>query len=153
MADVNISVLGVPELQKELKRLTEKAQKNAVRPAMRASAKRIKGYVIENLSNNKVDVQSGTLLRAFQETPIRAASRRNFIRVGLAYPEREYLGIAAGAKYYYPTAVEYGHKIAGSSERVPPHPYMRPAVDEHKTAEWAQIARDIGKGIEKQAGK
>jgi len=144
---VDIKVLGVPELEKELKRLEARVQRTIVRSALRKSAKRVRGYVVENLSNDKVNVRTGRLRQAFQETSIRGSSRRGFIRLGIAFPEREALGIGPFDKYYYPTAVEYGHG------EVRAYPYMRPAVDEHRSLEVLLIGRDIGRAIEKKAGR
>jgi len=42
-------------------------------------------------------------------------------------------------------AVEFGHA------RAPAHPFVRPAIDEHKTEEWKAIANEIGQGVEAAA--
>lgn len=144
---VDVRVLGVPELEKALKRLEARTQKKIVRKALRESAKRTKARVIDNLSGNKVQVRTGQLREAFEKAPIRGSTRRGFIRVGVVFPERDALGIDAKDKHYYPTAVEYGH---GS---VPPYPFLRPAIDEHKEGEFRKIGKDIGDGIEREAGK
>lgn len=144
---VDISVLGDKELEKRLRRLEGKTQRKVVRQALRKSAKRIKTHVDTNLSGLKVNVLTGALREAFRNTPIKGATRRGVIRVGIPFPERELLGIAPSDPHYYPTAVEYGHG------NVPPHPYLRPAVDEHKALEFTVIGRDIGKGIEREASR
>lgn len=144
---VDIRVLGVPELEKELRRLEDKTQRKIVRQALRKSAKRTKDRIIDNLSGEKVQVRTGQLRQAFKDAPIRGTTRRGFTRVGVVFPERGALGIDAKDKHYYPTAVEYGHGT------VPPHPFLRPAIDEHKQSEFDRIGKDIGKAIEREAGK
>ena len=69
------------------------------------------------------------------------------MRLGLELPQRSDLGIPEGDKYYYPLAVEYGHTNA------PAHPYIRPAIDDYREEEFAKLASDIGKGIEREAAK
>lgn len=144
---VDIRVLGVPELERALKRLEGKTQRKVVRAALRKSAKRTQGRVVDNLSGLKVNVLTGALREAFKNAPIRGRTRRGVMRVGITFPERDALGIDASDPYYYPTAVEYGHGD------VPAHPYLRPAIDEHRGKEVAAIGRDIGKGIEREAGR
>lgn len=143
----DLSLLGVKGMDRKLRRLEAKVQKSIVRKALRASAKRVRVYVVANLSGVKVNVDTGTLRDAFAKAKIRGTSRRGLIRIGLQYPERDDLGIPADSKYYYPTAVEYGHGDVRA------YPYMRPAVDEHDTVERSLIGRDIGNGIKQAAGR
>lgn len=144
---VDISVLGLPELERKMKRLEPKVQKNVVRQALRKSAKRTQTRVVANLSGLKVNVLTGALREAFASAPIRGRTRRGVMRVGIVFPEREALGILPSDPYYYPTAVEYGHG------NVPPHPFLRPAIDEHEATETRLIGRDIGDGIEREASR
>lgn len=144
---VDIRVLGVPELEKALKRLEAKVQKKIVRQALRKSAKRTKDRIVDNLSGEKVQVRTGQLREAFKRAAIRGHTRRHLIRVGVVFPERDALGIDPNDKHYYPMAVEFGHG------KVRPYPFLRPAIDEHETAEKRRIGRDIGNGIEREAGK
>jgi len=144
---VDLRVLGVPELERKLKRLEAATQKKVVRQALRKSATRTKARVVDNLSGEKVNVQTGVLRQAFKKAKIRGETKRGRIRIGIVFPERDALGITPDDKHYYPTAVEYCHG------NVPPHPYMRPAIDEHRTGELRLIGRDIGNGIEKEAGR
>lgn len=144
---VDIRVLGVPELERKLRNLAQQVQRKIVRQALRKSAVRTKKRVVDNLSGDKVQVQTGNLRGAFRDAKIRGTTRRGMIRVGIVFPERDKLGIAPDDPYYYPTAVEYGHG------NVPAYSYMRTAIDDHKKKEYDQIAKDIGAGIEKEAGK
>ena len=144
---VDIALFGDKELQRKLNRLASNEAKKVVRAALRKGSRRVKDRVIQNLSGNKVNVRTGELINAFRNAKIRSEGNPRLIRIGVVLPSREELGIDSEAKYFYPFAIEYGHK------RAPAHPYMRPAIDEHKDAEIAAIGRDIGKGIEKVARK
>ena len=144
---VDIRVLGVPALERALRNLAPVAERKVVRQALRKSAVRAKKRIVDNLSGVKVQVQTDTLRPAFKKAKIRGETKRGRIRVGVVFPERDQLGIGPDDKHYYPIAVEFGHG------NVPPHPFLRPAIDEHKASEYRLIARDIGNGIEKQAGK
>lgn len=149
---VDISVIGARELERKLKKLDTRIQKKVVRQALRTSAKRVKKRVVNNLSNTRVMVQSGKLLNAFKNAKTKSFTRRYGIRIGHVLPSREELGIPAyqsGKKDagYYPYFVEYGHGD------VPAHPFLRPAIDEHKNMEFHRIGRDIGRNIEREAGR
>jgi hypothetical protein len=144
---VDVTVHGVRELERALLKLVGRAENKVIAQALRKSAVRARDRVVENLSGNKVQVQTGVLRGAFQKAKIRGSTKRGFIRRGVVFPERDQLGISADDPNYYPIAVEYGHG------NVDAYPYLRPAIDEHKASEYRLLARDIGAGIEKQAGK
>ena len=143
---VDIHVIGGPELERKLHWLAEKMQKSIAKKAMRASVKRIHARIIANITRLQL-IDTGVLLVSFSESKIRAQTSkpREFIRIGVIWPFREDLGISPGDKYYYPMAVEFGHV------RAPAHPFVRPAIDEHKTEEWKAIANEIGQGVEAAA--
>lgn len=145
--NIDISVLGDKALEKVLHDLDLKHQRKAVSPAMRGSAKRLKKVVITNIETRLINtpphIRTGTLRTAFKKMAIRAAKRhRAEVRVGVPLPTRELLGDKADPPYY-PTAVEYGHK-GPRGVKVPPYPYIRPAVDENRDEELRKIADDIG---------
>lgn len=143
--EVHISFIGDRALQRKLNRLETRTAKKVVSAAFRKSAKRIRRRVVQNLSGNPVQVRRGELRRLFERAKIRGSSRRGRIRIGIVEPDRDELGITSGDPNYWPYAVEYGHG------GVPPHPYLRPAVDDHYDQEVAEIGRDIGAGIEREA--
>lgn len=148
VSEVSIAFLGDKDLQRQLNRLEKRSATKVVTQALRASAKRTKTRLIQNLSGDPVGVRTGELRRAFQGAKIRAGKRRRgLIRLGIVVPSRDELGISASDPHFYPYAVEYGHGA------VQARPYIRPAVDEHYDAEIAAIGRDIGKRITKAARK
>ncbi len=139
---IDISVLGDKELQKRLSRISDKMQKKIVRTAIRNSAKRAKDRIVANIQKQGL-IDTGGMLKAFRSAPIRQSSRnpRKLVRIGVAFPDRADLGIDPDEKVYYPTAVEFGHG------GVPAYPFIRPAIDENKEQEHAQIAADIRTGL------
>lgn len=143
---VDISMLGNRELERKLQKLSNQVQKKVVRPALRKEAKRAKDRVVSNIQTKGL-VKTGKMLSAFQGSKIKAASRKNFIRLGIENPTRQALGISPDDKFYYPYAVEFGHPGAS------PKPFIRPAIDDHKTKSISDIGRDIGSGIEREGRK
>ena len=147
MPAVDISFLGDKELEKNLEKLVDKTQKKIARQAIRKGAKRTQKRIVANIERLGL-VDSGVLLNAYKNAKIRSGSNKSsFIRIGPVNPTREELGISPDDKYYYPFAVEFGHKGAKAK------PFIRPAVDEHYRDEVIEIGKDIGKGIEREAKK
>lgn len=150
---IDLSVLGVKELERDMRRLEDRVQKKIVRAALREHArKHVKPRILQHLSGNPVGVDTGTLRAAFQRSGVRSGARRGqqgVIRIGVVWPDPAELGIASTkVEGYYPTAVEYGHRIAGSSDRVPAYPYLRPAIDKYVRIDRKRIAKLIGRRIE-----
>ncbi len=145
---VDISLTGDRALLEKLAALGKPAtQKKAVRPALRAATKRLKAIVVSNLSGRVVTPQTGRLLAAISGEKVHAIpAKGGIIGTGFDMPRRSDLGIE-GDDEYYPAILEFGH------EKAPAKSYLRAAVDDNKARELAQIGRDIGKGIEKQAAK
>jgi hypothetical protein len=153
---INVKLLGGQELQNMLNKLPEKAQKKVVRQSLRKSTKRIHGVMTQKLSGFPVMPQTGRLLIAMSGKKPKMHSRRDVIRYGIPLPTRDELGIPEDDRGYYPTAVEYGHDLVRGGRvvgHVPPHSYMRAAVDENVDTEFRQIGADLGKGIPKEAAR
>ncbi len=137
---VDISMLGMPELERKLKKLVEKDQKAIVRSALRKSSTRNKNRVAANILRMGL-VETGNLYKSFKSAKnISRSNNKSIIRIGIALPTRAELDIDPSDKFYYPTALEYGG-----------HSYIRPAVDQHRDAEIRKIGLDIGNGIKKKA--
>lgn len=146
----DISITGDKALQRKLDRLAGPAQRRVMRGATKKTATATKKFLLRNISGGKIHVYTGRLLRAFKaqrargEKPIK---NKKDIVAAIPLPTRAELGIAPDDKYYYPTAVEFGHK------RAPAHPYMRPAVDEHYSELIGGLAENIAVGIVREAAK
>lgn len=146
MPAVDLRILGDKELERAMNKLAAKTQKKVVRGALRKEATQTKKRVVANIGRLNL-VDSGVMMGAFSKAKIRSAGKKTLIRIGVVAPERAALGIHASDKYYYPNAVEFGHDLAA------PKPFQRPAIDEHRGAAIARIARNIGAGIKKEARK
>jgi hypothetical protein len=138
---VDVSFIGDRELERKLRTLAGPMQRKIVRAALRESAKRTLPRVISNLSGEPVGVRTGTLRAAFAAQKVRAGRSRRGIRLGITFPTRDELGIAPDDPYFYPAAVEYGH--SGVAAR----PFLRPAVDNHRSAELSAIGAFISRRI------
>ncbi len=143
---IDIRLTGFKELESKLHKLVDKTQKTIVRSAIRKEAVRAKERIVENIVSAGL-IDTGVMLHAYQEAKIKSAGKPGLIRIGVENPTRDALGIHADDEYYYPYAVEFGHG------GVPGHPFIRPAIDNHKDESRKAIGEDIGKAIEKEALK
>ena len=143
---IDIRLTGDKELERKLHNLEEKTEKKIVRGAIRKAAVQAKNQIVQNIVGAGL-VDSGVMLAAYKAAKIKSAGKPGLIRYGPENPPREALGIHAQDPYYYPYAVEFGHG------NVRPHPFIRPAIDNHKNQIRAAIAQDIATGIMKEALK
>ena len=167
--DIDISMLGDKELQAKLKRLPQKLQHKIAKKALRDSAKRMRPRVAAAAPIGKPrkrrlgvyagspffeETKPGTLRQAFKTTQIRSLRKGRvygFLGIGINLPTRAELGIEPDDKWYYPMAIEYG--AHGTRTHFPAKPFIRPTTDKYAMQEYAQIAKDIGRGIEREARK
>lgn len=146
-AGVDIRALGDKDLQAKLKRVEVAMQKRIVSAALRSSAARARKRVMLNLSGKVLRVRTGRTKAAFKSQKVKSfpGARAGLIRWGIALPTREELGIPPrgmpGGDHYYPFALEYG------SPRRAAHPFMRPAIDNHKQDEINKISNDIARRL------
>lgn len=143
---VDISVLGAKELERALSKLPDKVQRTVVRSANRKVAKKVHSEVVR-----RAPVDTGTLKAAFQATnKPRLKTYPTAVVYYLDFPTRAQLGIPADTKAkkqgFYPLHLEYGF-ISRFGRTVPPHPYIRPAVDENIDVYHGMMRHDINKGI------
>jgi hypothetical protein len=146
---VDISIIGDKELARALAKLPDKAEVKAVRPALRASAKRVKLFVIQAFSGIPIGVRTGRTLTAWIAQKIHAIPRRGgWIGAAFDWPGRGELGIAPGDDSFYLFALEYGS--LDNPERHPAYAPVRSTVNRVQNRELATIGRDTAKGIERQ---
>lgn len=143
---IDIKLLGDKKVARALSRLPINAQKKAIRPALRASAKRMRPMIAKAFAPFD---DTGRLSKAMKKAKIKSVSRKTIIIVGIAMPERRELGIKGDAKGYYPFSIEYGFRHT-SGKHVPPKAPIRRTMNASKDRELAQIGRDLGKEIAKQ---
>jgi len=150
---VDIRMIGDKALEKMLRSLPDAAEKKAVRPALRKSAKRLKAHVIHNLSGAVVKPDTGAWLAATIASKVHTLRRsRGRIGAGFDMPRRIELGIDPKDPGYYPVHVEYGY-IRKDGVHVPGKYPIRGAVNSHAAEELKTIGGDIGKDIVKEAKK
>lgn len=132
---LDLSVLGLPELDKRLDELEKNTAMKAVRPALRDGMKAIRPFVLA-----LVPVRTGALVRTIK---VRAAKRKRG-RVGavIVTGTREQLGIPADSPWYYPAHVELG------TEKAPAHSFMRAGLHAGESAGMAAVAATLWKKLE-----
>ncbi len=139
---VDISVLGAKELERALSKLPDKVQRSVVRSANRKVAKKVHSETMQ-----RVPVKTGKLKAALAaENKPRLKTLPTAVVYYLDLPRRELLGISPKDPFYYPTHVEFGF-VSSSGKVVPPHSYIRAAVDENIDVYHGMMRHDINKGI------
>ena len=163
----SFGVTGDKELQRKLLQLSSKFGPKIVRKGLRAGAKiilarqkamapigkmqnrtRVKGTGARAVSHGSK--QRGYMKRALV---VRAGkkNRKGTFAVRTGFDTQRFPDLISkgkdGRKYFYPAAVEYGHKNAQA------HPFLRPAFDATKSHATRRILRLMARGIERVAKK
>lgn len=134
---IDISFIGDKALERALAKLAPLAQVRAVKPAIRKAAKRMRPLVAA-----ATPVDSGDLRRTMETAPIRGATKKGVIRIGMVKPEDRRQAIQLNV-------LEYG----SAKRNLPPLRFVRNTVDRNAPAEHRQMGKDIGREIVKQWGK
>jgi len=143
---VDISLFGDKELERKLKRLEGKAQKRIVKKAMRRSSKRIMTRVAINASGRVIREDTGALSDAIADAKPKSVTRRGVMSIVFPFPTRAELNIPAGAKGYYPAALEYG------TRKRPPRPFIRKAVNDNMDREIEAMRKEMHADIKRLFG-
>lgn len=132
---LDLSVLGIPELDKRLDELEKKAAMKAVRPALRDGMKAILPFVLA-----LVPRRTGALARTIK---VRAAKRKKG-RVGavIVTGTRDQLGIPADSPWYYPAHVELG------TEHAPAESFMRAGLKAGEASGLQAVVSTLWKKLE-----
>lgn len=163
MAGVWVHFSGGPELKRQLEGLKKSFAKKVVNKAARAAARPI----LERAKAN-CPVDTGALKKSIKMRAVRS-NRSGYAGVWIAPGTREELGIPQGAKYYYPSAVEFGRRPKGSGvsaggrtkskkERgknpgMHAKPFLRPAFDSLKDTSYGIFRDELGKIIDVETAK
>ena len=118
MADFDLQVLGLAELEQSLLQLAEPAARRALRKGMRRGA-----IVSRNDARARVRVATGRLRRAIRSRE--RSDEQGWIRIAIEVPRSAFYGRFG----------EYG------TSKMAPWPFMRPAA-ESKTEEAVAAMRD-----------
>lgn len=144
----SIELIGDKELRRAFKALDVGLQRKALRRPFRENQDRTARRVADNLNNRLVRRIRGITWGAFADMPPKIQqSRRYLLIAGVALPPRLDLAIDSDDPYYYPMAIEYGHK------RAPAHPFIRPAVDEFAAHEIQILSAEVGRNITREFRK
>lgn len=119
---LDIRIEGTEQILRRMKGLPLKIENKIVRGAAVRGARQILAT-----AKGLVPVLTGALKRGLKAKAFRKRRKGLFGRV-VIMPTRSALGIEADDPYYYPAAVEYGHKIPGGG-RVRAYPFLRPALE------------------------
>jgi len=141
---VDISLLGDKALARKLHRLSVVTQRKVVRPALRAGAKPVLATALELVHRLTGGLAATLKIRALPR------NRRGFFGVQVRTGTRRELGIAEDDPNFWPMALEYGHR-SNWGGRVPPYPYLRPAMDQNRGKATRIIMVEIAQGILREA--
>lgn len=145
----DISVLGIKGLDDGLRALEFAIQRRIVRKSMKESVDHLKTELLLNLSGRVVNERTGAYVNAMERQKIRSRASHGTLIVTIPLPTRAALGIPRYKKDtgYYPAALEYGStKMAAKAP-------IRKAVNMNEEREFAFLAADIDKGIDREVAK
>jgi hypothetical protein len=146
-AMVDISVLGDKELSKALANIHGRLQRKIARQALRKSAKRTKGPLVQAISGSPVGIETGELVTAMNRQKVLPGKRsRASISALMQMPSREELNIKSGEAYWPAAVLEYGSAKLG----IRPLAWVRATINRIMPREQRQMRTDIGKGIQRE---
>jgi HK97 gp10 family phage protein len=140
VAGISIDLSGDKALLKKFATLGVSVEKKVLRKALRKGGKPVLAK-----AKQLVPVDKGLLKRSLKLRAIKRSRREFGVRVMTG--TREELGIPASDPYYYPAAVELGHR------RAPPHSFLRAAMIQTEGTATAIIKREIARGVELEWNK
>ncbi|MFQ5626654.1 MAG: HK97-gp10 family putative phage morphogenesis protein, partial [Methyloligellaceae bacterium] len=137
---IDISILGDKELQRMLNDKLPKDAKKAMRKGLRAGARPVLKQAKDTAPKRTGALRRGIKLRALKRS-------RKSIGVTVSLPTRESLGIPAGAKYYYPAALEFGTK------HIPAKRFLRAALYDNEKRFFGIVRSTLRNELIKNRGK
>ncbi len=136
MADgIDIRLLGDNQLQRRFRRLPEKMQKQALRPALRKSATRIKKQITP-----QIPVDTGELKKVFKGLRTTTQTRRGVIKGAIPQPSDARNAIALNV-------LEYG------KANQPAKAIIRRTTDRMADEELKKIGDELGRKITELASR
>lgn len=130
---MRVRITGADEIVRRLNVMGE-AAKEVIEPAALAGAE-----VIRKAASDKAPRDTGELAQSIVAEVKEIKNLKATVAVG---PDKD---------HFYGTFVELGHALVRGRRKaekrvighVPPHPYLRPALDENKEAAQAAVAEEI----------
>jgi len=151
---VDISLVGDKRLERLLRILPATLQKKVVRQALRRASKPVLRHVrtlAASYHNPATPSQNCKLLS--RGLKVRSIKRtRRYVGVKIVPPPREYLGIPAGSRWYWPAHMELGFEHE-SGTPVAARSYLRKGTHEMR-AKWLRLMQtEIRRGLFREARK
>lgn len=136
----DISAIGDKEIIRAFGQLPEKAQSKVIRKVNRRSAERLKTEVLINYSGRVVKEVTSETINAIESQRIITKSRGDVVVAILPDPQEAEAAITVNA-------LEYGTPTFAAKAPI------RKAVNDHQERELGIIAKEIGKGVEREFKK
>ena len=141
----NIALIGDKELSAKLLRLNDMAVKKIMSPAIRRGLVVVKRVAKQKATPGNIlsNEASGLMKKAIKAS---ARSKKHGI-VGKIFIDPKVSGTVKGEKHVpakIAHLVEFGH---GGSNPAPPHPFMRPALDETQSEVRQKITDEAKKRL------
>lgn len=144
MADFEIKVEGLAELERKLKELGPKISKNALRAATNAGAE-----VVRKAAIARAPIKSGTLKKQIYKKQIRELSNEHqqTFFVGVLSRRKKTKGKNPGVikSAFYWRFIEFG------TVKMPARPFLRPAFDSTKQSAISAIKSKLKSYLDKVA--
>lgn len=138
----DIKITGAEAVARKLAGLPVKAQKGAMRRALRRTAERAQNETLLNLSGNVVQERTGAYVDAMAAQKVRVLRNNSkALAVGVRMPTRVEVGITEGE--YYPVILEYDVRLG-------PKAPIRKAVNRTEQSDGPRLARDLASAIERE---
>ena len=142
--NISVSIRGGPELVAKLKRLSDDVAGETLETAVLSGA-----LLVQNAAKEKARWRTGNLRRSIHigghssESELSSSDGKD---IGGNKRDRNSAEVLVGTNVVYARRIEYGFSgtdSLGRSYNQPPHPYLRPAMDEKKEA----VAKEIGEAL------
>jgi len=161
----SMELIGGRELSKKLMQLEPKIGRKVIRQSLRVGAKivaaRTKAAAPVGPGRDRLRTKKG--VTKYERNPgyLRKAitvrsltkNKRGTFAVMSTFDTRRFpdlVSVSEGKRYFYPAAVEYGHRASGIFKfgpDVPPHPFIKPAFNAAKGQAAQAVLSSMAKGI------
>jgi hypothetical protein len=174
VARFDISILGRKDLEEALRSFPERLERKVLAQALKKSAQAFATLVQHNVPvsddpqdrhpgwwKSTMGIRTQKRKRGRVGVNITPGTReelalygaRGFARIGQHVAAFRVYDRAKRGKYFYPAHAEFGHKIAGSAQRVPAKKYMGNVLRAGRAGLLAIIRQEIDRGLEQEYTK
>ncbi len=131
---IDFKLLGIKELEAKFRKLPLRLQKKILRPSLRAGGKSVQQAVKAAVPKDTGRLRRGIQLKAMKRS-------RSRMGVFVSTKGREFFGIDADSKWYYPAIIEYGYVRHGIT--YPARSYLRSTVERLRPTVLKRLGADI----------